>query len=109
MDATPPPTGPVQFVPQTADTGIKSNYQLFSTNPGNTQMYVVLDAESISDNQVVKQASAKSVDPAIAGVADAARKTSELVGESFDFRVLIVAGSILVIGASVIGLRRILG
>lgn len=101
------PSGPIQFVPHTESTA-ESTYRLYSGHTGNALLYVVAASESIADNKIIGEKTVVA-EKAVAGVSDGARTPSELIGESFDFRILIVGGSILLIGASIVGIKRLIG
>ncbi|MGH7218502.1 MAG: hypothetical protein ACREGE_03630 [Candidatus Microsaccharimonas sp.] len=102
----PAPTGPIQFIPakeQPANTPQPApQFRVIDSR-------LIRNAESIIDaNTTVKAVLADSTVTKAAAVTNSNAPFDDIVEESSDYRIWIVAGSIFVVGASVLGIRRIL-
>lgn len=102
----PKPEGPVQFIPKTTQTKKQNNVRL-----------TVVDSRTVqSEDSTVKVQRVQSVLADTSAIEEVGENTqTEKVQTSdnaetpsYDFRLIIIAGSIFVIGASALGLRRLL-
>lgn len=104
-EATPEPTGPVQFIPKA--TQVKKQ---------NTTQLTVIDSRMMQEGGApIETQRVQSVLASTSSVEDIQKEERvQAAGNgvskvpSTDFRLLIIAGSVFVIGASAIGLRRLL-
>ncbi len=103
--SVPVPTGPIQFIP--------AKEQPAQTNQSNVR-FTVIDSRlvnivesAIEENSTVRAVLANS-STKTASVLETGSKTETPTPEGYDFRLWIVAGSIFIVGASVIGIRRLL-
>lgn len=104
IESSPKPEGPIQFIPN-ATTQPKQNDAQFTMIDSRMVRSVASDAEV----QGVQSLLASS--PSVQGTQDVQAegvKPFRSDVPSYDFRLLIIAGSILLVGASAIGLRRLL-
>lgn len=106
-ETRPEPEGPVQFIPKTAQT---------TKSQQSTTRLTVIDSRMMQSQGT--QIEAQNVQSVLASsdVWEEVQDTSATQGagkatseaSSYDFRLLIIAGSVFVIGASALGLRRLL-
>ena len=103
------PTGPVQFVPQQEATLKQSSSSTITSNRSfvsNTSNVQSTTTENIETQATI--ADETSTEATLGATTEAEPKESTMLDTGVDYRIFIVAGSILLAGASVIGLRRIL-
>lgn len=101
---TPPPAGPIDFRPTPTETTVQTKSRLRvidSRSFSNIVAQVATAVESVTGSDSDNQASDTAV-------LSADTKKSEAVAPPQDYRLVIIGGSILVIGLSVIGLKRLL-
>lgn len=98
------PTGPIQFVPQQETTVKQSSSNAITSN----RSFVSNTSNTQSTSTASETTQNTATQATLGETTKAETKDTSIMDTGVDYRIFIVAGSILVAGASVIGLRRIL-
>ncbi len=95
------PAGPIQFVPQAEpqSSSVSSNNSFAYMNTRSTQQEAVNNITTISANDTNNAATL--------GETETKADTNNVFDTGLDYRIYIVAGSLLAIGASLLGLKRL--
>lgn len=106
-EATPQPTGPVQFVPEESRPVRNTSSNIMRTVIDSRNLRTTGSvATTVSTETQTEKATEIEQEPEVLGDMDSTNVTIE-DGESNNTLFLIVAGSIVLIGASIVGVRRI--
>jgi hypothetical protein len=106
---TPKPSGPIQFIPKTAHATKTTN-----SKQSTTRLTVIDSRTTQSQGEHVEVRNVEAVlasSDSVENIRDIAKQNTQRMApevSSQDFRLLIIAGSVFVIGASALGLRRLL-